>query len=103
MTPALDSVESERIAQPIRTCVGCRVRADKSNLLRVTVSPTQSEPASPVLLRVDPRARATGRGAYVHPSSSCVEQAIRRRAFGRALRVTGSLDPSELLAWLAAD
>lgn len=33
-----------------------------------------------------------GRGAWVHPERECVEKAIRRRAFVRALRVSGPLD-----------
>jgi predicted RNA-binding protein YlxR (DUF448 family) len=42
----------------------------------------------------DPRRRAPGRGAWLHRDPGCVELAERRRAFGRALRVTGSLDPA---------
>jgi len=33
-----------------------------------------------------------GRGAWVHETYECVDAAIRRRAFVRALRVTGPLD-----------
>lgn len=35
---------------------------------------------------VDPRRRAPGRGAYVHPDAACVALAVRKRAFGRTLR-----------------
>lgn len=38
----------------------------------------------------------TGRGAHVHPTAACLESALRRRAFGRALRITGVLDAGEL-------
>jgi len=41
----------------------------------------------------DPRRRAAGRGAWLHPVPDCVDLAERRRAFGRALRVSGPLDP----------
>jgi predicted RNA-binding protein YlxR (DUF448 family) len=44
---------------------------------------------------VDTAARLPGRGAWVHPDSGCIENAIRRRAFGRALRVA-ELDVSRL-------
>jgi uncharacterized protein len=44
---------------------------------------------------VDTAARLPGRGAWVHPDSGCVENAIRRRAFGRALRVA-ELDTTHL-------
>jgi predicted RNA-binding protein YlxR (DUF448 family) len=40
----------------------------------------------------DPDRRAAGRGASLHPTLACFEQAVRRRAFGRALRVTVALD-----------
>jgi len=32
----------------------------------------------------------------VHPDAGCVTVAIRRNAFGRALRVSGPLDTTEL-------
>ena len=35
----------------------------------------------------DPRGRAPGRGAHLHPTPECLELALRRRAFARALRV----------------
>jgi uncharacterized protein len=34
----------------------------------------------------------------VHPQEQCVEQAIRRRAFARALRITGSVDAEAVVA-----
>jgi predicted RNA-binding protein YlxR (DUF448 family) len=37
-------------------------------------------------LRVDVRRRLGGRGAWLHASPDCLDQALRRRAFGRALR-----------------
>jgi uncharacterized protein len=33
-----------------------------------------------------------GRGAWVHEADECVDAALRRRAFVRALRVSGPLD-----------
>jgi uncharacterized protein len=43
----------------------------------------------------DPQARLPGRGAYLHLSQDCFEQAQRRKAFGRALRMT-AVDASSL-------
>ena len=40
----------------------------------------------------DSSASLPGRGAWVHPTVQCVETAAKRRAFGRALRVTTALD-----------
>jgi predicted RNA-binding protein YlxR (DUF448 family) len=52
---------------------------------------------------VDTAARLPGRGAWVHPVSGCIENAIRRKAFGRALRETitavPELEPSDLEEW----
>jgi predicted RNA-binding protein YlxR (DUF448 family) len=43
---------------------------------------------------VDIARNLPGRGAWLHPDSQCLRAAIRRRAFGRALRITGSPDTS---------
>ncbi|MFB7501229.1 YlxR family protein [Streptomyces sp. NPDC056161] len=71
-------------ACPERTCVGCRQRAAKIELLRIVVAGDACVP--------DPRGTLPGRGAYVHPVPVCLDQAVRRRAFPRALRVPGPLD-----------
>jgi predicted RNA-binding protein YlxR (DUF448 family) len=69
---------------PVRTCVGCRTRASRSALLRVV--------AIDSVLVPDENAVMPGRGAWVHETSECVDAALRRRAFVRALRVSGPLD-----------
>ncbi|MGN6199897.1 YlxR family protein [Humibacter sp.] len=74
--------------ESVRTCVGCRSRASRSSLLRVVARNSQ--------LVVDESARMPGRGAWLHPTSECLDKAIRRRAFGRALRVEGPLDTRPL-------
>ncbi|HTY73444.1 MAG TPA: YlxR family protein [Actinomycetes bacterium] len=81
-------------SRPRRLCVGCRVSADKADLLRVV--------AVGGVLLADPRARQPGRGAYVHPDLGCLDAAVRRRAFPRALRVPGPLDPAGLRSLLEA-
>ncbi len=70
--------------EPVRTCVACRARAPRSALVRVVVRDGA--------LVADEKAILAGRGAWVHDTDECVETAIRRRAFGRALRVSGDLD-----------
>jgi predicted RNA-binding protein YlxR (DUF448 family) len=47
---------------------------------------------------VDAAARLPGRGAWIHPDPGCVENAIRRKALGRALRAT-DLVTSDLEEW----
>ncbi|KJY22884.1 YlxR family protein [Streptomyces virginiae] len=75
-------------ACPERTCVGCRERAAKSDLLRIVAIEDECVP--------DPRGTLPGRGAYVHPAVVCLDQAVRRRAFPRALRSAGALDTANL-------
>jgi predicted RNA-binding protein YlxR (DUF448 family) len=68
--------------------VGCRERAVKAELLRTVVIEGECVP--------DLRGTLPGRGAYVHPALVCLDQAVRRRAFPRALRVPGPLDVKAL-------
>ncbi|MER7350843.1 YlxR family protein [Streptomyces aurantiacus] len=75
-------------ACPERTCVGCRERAAKSELLRIVAVEGVCVP--------DPSGTLPGRGAYVHPALVCLDLALRRRAFPRAFRVQGPLDTAEL-------
>ena len=77
---------------PVRTCVGCRERAPKQELLRVVAGEGALVP--------DPAGRAPGRGAHLHPKPECLALALRRRAFGRALRVTDRLAPDALADYL---
>jgi uncharacterized protein len=76
--------------EPVRTCLGCRQRAPRSSLVRVVARDGR--------VVVDTAARLPGRGAWVHPVSGCVEDAVKRRAFGRALRTTIT-DTSTIDEW----
>ncbi|BCN43711.1 DUF448 domain-containing protein [Rhodococcus hoagii] len=78
---------------PERTCVGCRRKGLATDLLRVVARELES---GGFALTPDPRRRLPGRGAWLHRDPKCLSEAGRRRAFGRALRVSGSLDSSEL-------
>jgi predicted RNA-binding protein YlxR (DUF448 family) len=80
---------------PVRTCVGCRVRAAKTDLLRVVAVEGVCVP--------DPRGTSPGRGAYLHPDPACLTQAERRKAFPRALRVPGLLDPARVRLHLSGE
>ncbi|TDE14077.1 YlxR family protein [Jiangella asiatica] len=82
---------------PVRTCIGCRSRAVKSELLRVVAGGA----GAPGALVPDHDGRLPGRGAYLHPNPECLDQAERRRAFSRALRREGPLDVTELRRRLA--
>ncbi len=41
-----------------------------------------------------------GRGAWLHPRPECFELAVRRKAFGRALRVQAPVDVEAVAAQL---
>ncbi|WP_308205336.1 YlxR family protein [Mycobacterium paraseoulense] len=51
---------------------------------------------------VDTGTSLPGRGAWVHPVPQCVQQAIRRRAFTRALRIDRPPDTSALVEYVEA-
>ena len=88
-----------RTEGPVRTCVGCRKRGLAVELLRVVaVSTGNGEYA----VTVDTGANLPGRGAWLHPNQQCLRAAIRRRAFGRALRITGSPDTSAAVEHITA-
>ncbi|WGX94778.1 YlxR family protein [Nocardioides sp. L-11A] len=72
---------------PVRTCIGCRERASTSELLRMTAG---SGPDGQPVVVPDPDGTAPGRGAHLHPTTGCYDLAVRRKAFARALRISGA-------------
>ena len=81
-------------ARPQRTCVGCRVRAAKAELLRLVVVDGS--------VTSDPTKRSPGRGAHLHPDPGCLDLALRRRAFPRAFRLPGPLDSDPVREYFEA-
>jgi predicted RNA-binding protein YlxR (DUF448 family) len=77
---------------PVRTCIGCRARATRSHLVRIVLD-------TPTSVAVDVNASAPGRGAWLHPGRACLDQAIRRRAIGRALRAAGNPSIDAVSHW----
>ncbi|MGH3428871.1 MAG: YlxR family protein [Mycobacteriales bacterium] len=72
----------------IRTCIGCRKRANIAELVRlVAVLRGDVRQVMP-----DSARRLPGRGAWLHPESGCLSQAERRNVFGRSLRRAGPMD-----------
>ncbi|MGD8997427.1 MAG: YlxR family protein [Anaerolineae bacterium] len=64
---------------PQRTCVACRARRPKRELVRVVRAP-EGEVA------VDETGKRSGRGGYLCPDRSCWEVALSRGQLDRALR-----------------
>jgi predicted RNA-binding protein YlxR (DUF448 family) len=54
------------------------------------------------VLTVDAAGNLPGRGAWLHPDQQCLHLAIRRRAFARALRITGSPDTSAVVEYFSS-
>jgi predicted RNA-binding protein YlxR (DUF448 family) len=48
----------------------------------------------------DPERRRPGRGAWLHPDVSCLDLAVRRKAFGRALRSSARPDTALVAGWV---
>src|SRR5947207_3768124 len=81
------ATKAEPGREPLRTCIGCRRRAAQRGLIRVT----RTAEGRLVVGRTQP-----GRGAWLCASSpNCLAEALRRRAFARALRAP-VLDADEL-------
>ena len=70
---------------PMRMCVGCREMKPKKELIRVVRPPEGS-------VMLDRTGEASGRGAYVCPSSQCLEKARKAKTLERALEA--SIEPA---------
>ena len=84
--------------ESVRTCLGCRQRAARHELLRVVAT----DQGSGFTVVPDPGRRLPGRGASLHPTPECLALAIRRRAFSRALRVEGRLASGPVEEYVAS-
>jgi len=63
-----------------RTCVGCGTESPKKSLVRIVRSPEGR-------FFVDVTGRAPGRGAYICPDLKCLQEARRKKALSRCLRI----------------
>lgn len=64
---------------PIRSCVSCRTKSNKRNLIRIVRTPDGE-------IRIDPTGKAPGRGAYLCRTKECLAIAWKGNKLGRALR-----------------
>ncbi|MBM4354436.1 MAG: YlxR family protein [Deltaproteobacteria bacterium] len=78
--------EIRRSHVPLRTCIGCRARRPRQELVRLALHEGR--------VVADPGGRLGGRGAWLCPDPACVDKAARRRAFERGWR--GSTLPPDL-------
>ncbi|NNU26761.1 YlxR family protein [Isoptericola sediminis] len=94
--PARPAPTPPRPVGPVRTCVGCRQRDLRSQLLRLVLVTSDDAPR----VAVDVRACLPGRGAWIHEDLACLDRAVRRRAVPRALRAGGPVDLEPVRAYL---
>ena len=76
--------------QPQRTCVGCREVLPKRALIRIVRGPDG--------VKVDPKGKAPGRGAYLHDRRSCWDAGLSGSLAGG---LTTELTPDERQALTA--
>src|SRR5262245_38248339 len=75
---------------PQRTCIACRSTEAKRGLVRVVrTAEGRAE--------LDPTGKKNGRGAYVHETRDCWEEALKKDRLSRALKVTVSTGDLEQL------
>jgi predicted RNA-binding protein YlxR (DUF448 family) len=75
---------------PQRTCIACRTTEAKRGLVRVVRTPDGR-------VEIDPTGKKNGRGAYVHETRACWEEALKRERLGRALKVAVEREDRERL------
>ncbi len=89
-----DTIKPLDLTLPVRSCIGCRKRANPSALIRVVLVDGKVIP--------DLKGGAAGRGAWLH--KKCAEVAIARHAFVFAFKTnkaqTEAVDVSELQQYL---
>ena len=66
---------------PQRRCVGCNNMKDKKELIRVVRS-AEGE------VSIDKVGKKPGRGAYVCPTSECINKAVKEKRLEKALDVS---------------
>ncbi len=79
MTSAKQGLRPKHVPQ--RTCIACRSTEAKRGLVRVVRTPEGR-------VELDATGKKNGRGAYVHETRSCWEEALKKDRLARALKVS---------------
>ena len=69
---------SGRVAKPERTCVSCRKKGGKGELIRLVNAPDGAV--------IDYSEKLPGRGAYVCPERGCIDKALKGGLLSRAFK-----------------
>lgn len=65
--------------KPQRTCVACRTKADKRDLVRIVLNPDGT-------VSVDPTGKAPGRGAYLCRNAECIKKELKAHRLSSGLK-----------------
>ena len=65
---------------PQRTCVVCRIKQDKNELIRIVKNKNNE-------INIDEKGKLEGKGAYICDSIDCFEKSKKTKALERALEV----------------
>ena len=65
---------------PQRSCIVCRTKKDKNELIRIVRNQTNE-------IIIDESGKKPGKGAYICDSIECLEKGIKSKALKRALEV----------------
>ena len=65
---------------PLRKCIGCGENKPKKELIRVVKN-------KDLEVKIDTTGKMNGRGAYICPNISCLEQAQKSKRLSRALEI----------------
>ena len=70
---------------PQRTCIGCKEKKDKKDLIRIVKNKEG-------IITLDRTGKANGRGAYICDNIQCLEKAIKTKALERTFEMSISED-----------
>ncbi len=76
---------------PVRTCLGCRVRSEQADLIRLV------RRADSIIDGTRPR--LPGRGGYLHVDRGCWDLAEKRRALQRCFGPGATLEKGVVPDW----
>lgn len=65
---------------PQRTCIGCNIKKDKSEFIRI-VKDNQNN------ISIDRSGKAEGRGAYICDNIDCLEKAIKSKRIEKSFKM----------------
>jgi predicted RNA-binding protein YlxR (DUF448 family) len=74
---------------PQRSCITCREKKDKRDLVRLVYNSK--------IVEIDPKGKKPGRGAYLCQKYDCWDIALRKNRLDQALRTNLSLENRQVL------